>query len=132
MTTKTTPTSYDSLQNQLEEKGKITFGNNVKLSIVDKESEWSDCASEETRSCSSFGSKREKSDALCRDFLSSKCMRSAKQCRFVHVDPAVHAEEQKANGPCRRHFNKFYCPIGVTCKYTHDAEWLREERAKNG
>ena len=125
--------NYIPLKDEKEEK--ITFGNNLKLEFVDKESEWSDCASDETRSTSSYASKsskREKSDSLCRDFLSGKCTRSQKQCRYVHKDAAEHAEEQKANGACRRYFNKFYCPLGVTCKFTHDAEWLVEQRAKNG
>merc|ERR1711933_309272 len=105
--------NYIPLKDEKEEK--ITFGNNLKLEFVDKESEWSDCASDETRSTSSYARTR-----------------SQKQCRYVHKDAAEHAEEQKANGACRRYFNKFYCPLGVTCKFTHDAEWLVEQRAKNG
>ena len=55
--------NYIPLAEEKEEK--MTFGNNLKLAIVDKESEWSDCASDETRSTSSYASKsskREKSD----------------------------------------------------------------------
>ena len=66
---------------------------------------------------------------MCRDFMKGRC-RFGRDCYYSHDVKGFRAE-QKENGPCWYHFNNKKCFNGDLCRYTHDLEWLNEQKLKN-